>query len=177
MKRRLLSKINKAHIVQNTIAIFLFIVAFSVYATPNIPINFDGWVIDTLNKLELSGVTGGFDRHTLPLSREDVVKIIQTAEKRLQSGVVSISDIDRKLLEKLKREFHKELAELNHQDSKNTVLQRTDINIQPEIRFVDEKIAPALQSGLHFSIGSKSHRLNVYSELEISNFETRSRFC
>lgn len=176
MIRRLLSNINKAHIVQNTIAIFLFIVAFSVCATPNIPINFDGWVIDTLNKLELSGVTGGFDRHTLPISREDVVKIIQTAEKRLQSGVVSISDIDRKLLEKLKREFRKELAELNHQDSKNTVLQRTDINIQPEIRFVDEKIAPAIQSGLHFSIGSKSHRLNVYSELEISNFEQGQDF-
>ena len=170
------SMINKVHMLQNTIVFILFFITILVYATPNIPNNFDGWVIDTINKLELSGVTGGFHRHTLPLSREDVAKIIQTAEKRVQSGVVSISDIDRKLLEKLKREFHKELAQINRQDLQNTVLQRTDINVQPEIRVANKEIAPALQSGLNFSIGNKSHRLNAYSELEISNFGTRSRF-
>ncbi len=170
------SILSKKHILQNTIVIVLFLVAFSVHATPNIPNNFDGWVIDTLNKLEVSGVTGGSHRHTLPLSREDVAKIIRSAEKRGQSGVVSISDIDRKLLEKLKREFRKELAQINPQELQNTVLQRTDINIQPEIRVANKEIAPALQSGLHFSIGNKSHRFNAYSELEISNFEQGQDF-
>lgn len=159
-----------------SIFVFFSSVSLSVYATPNIPNNFDGWVIDTLNKLEVSGVTGGFHRHTLPLSREDVAKIIQTAEKRVQSGDVTISDIDRKLLEKLKREFHNALPQRNPKDSQNSVLQRTAVTIQPEMRVANEEIAPALQSGLHFAIGKDSHRLNIYSELEISNFEQGQDF-
>lgn len=166
----------KKHILQYTIVINLLLVTFSVYAIPNMPNDSDGWVIDALNKLEVSGVTGGFHRHTLPLSREDVAKIIRIAEKRVQTGVVSISDIDRKLLEKLKRAFHYELAHKNHIDSQNILFQKTVVNIQPEIRAANEEIAPALQSGLHFSIGSRSHRLNAYSALEISNFEQGQDF-
>ena len=164
------------NILLGTILVILFSVSLSVYPTPNIPNNFDGWVTDALNKLEISGVTGGFHRHTLPLSREDVAKIVRIAEKRVQSGVPSISDIDRKLLEKLKREFRHELLQLNRQDLKNTMIQRTRIKVQPEVRVANEEIAPAFQSGLHFSIGSKSHRLNAYSEMEISNFEQDQDF-
>ncbi len=154
----------------------IFIIAFTVssiaHATPNIPNNFDGWIMDTLNKLEISGVTQGFHRHTLPLSREETAKIIQTAEKRVLSGTVTLSDIDRKLLEKLKRA----LGTYMPQDAHNTVLQSTTVNIQPELRSANQKIAPALQSGLFFAISNKAHRLNIYSEMEISNFEQEQDF-
>ncbi len=166
----------KLSILLFSIFLFLLSVLLSVYATPNIPNNFDGWVIDTLYKLEVSGVTGGFHRHTLPLSREDVAMIVRTADKRVQSGDVTISDIDRKLLEKLKREFYNELVQKNPKDSQKTVLHRTALIIEPELRIANEEIAPALQSGLHFTIGKDSHRLNIYSELEISNFEQRQDF-
>ena len=139
----------------------------SVHAAPNIPLNFDGWVIETLAKLEVSGITGGFHRHSLPLSRDDVAKIIQRAEARIRSGEVTVSPIDRKLLEKLKREFRFELARTK---------QKTDIRIQPEIRFAEKKIAPALQSALHYAVGNNKHRLTVYSELEFSNFEQGQDF-
>lgn len=155
--------------------IFLLCISFSVSATPNIPNNFDSWVIETLNKLEVTGVTGSFHRHTLPLSREDVAKIVQTAEKRIQSGTIA-SQIDRKLLEKLKLEFQNELAILNLKESQKTFQQTTFINLQPEIRAVNDEIAPALQSGLHFAIGGDNYRLNIYSELEISNFEQGQHF-
>ena len=92
------------------IFLLLLFIFFSVHAAPNIPLNFDGWVIETLAKLEVSGITGGFHRHSLPLSRDDVAKIIQHAETRIQAGVVTVSPIDGKLLEKLKREFLFEVA-------------------------------------------------------------------
>lgn len=154
-------------------AIIIFLLSYSsvIYATPNVPNNFDGWVTDALNKLEVSGVTGGFHRHTLPLSREDVAEIIQTAAERVHSGTVTIVDIDRKLLEKLKREFHYELTQLNLQNTQKTALQRTTVNVQPEIRVANEEIAPALQSALHYVIGNNKQQLSIYSELEISNFE------
>lgn len=145
-----------------SIFLLLLLNSSSVYAAPNIPLNFDGWVIETLAKLEVSGVTGGFHRHSLPLSRADVANIIQNAEARIRSGVVIISPIDRKLFEKLKREFRFELAGTK---------QKTHVHIQPELRFADKKIAPALQSGLHYAGGNSTHRFTVYSELEISNFE------
>ena len=145
-----------------SICLLLLLNSSLVYATPNVPLNFDGWVIETLGKLEVAGITGGFHRHSLPLSRDDVAKIIQHAEARIRSGAVIISPIDRKLLEKLKREFRLELAQTK---------QKTDVRIQPEIRFADKKIAPALQSGLHYAVGNSKHRLTVHSELEFSNFE------
>ena len=141
----------------------LFLLNYSsVHAAPNVPLNFDGWVIETLAKLEVAGITGGFHRHSLPLSRDDVAKIIQRAETRILAGEVAVSPMDRKLLEKLKREFRFELAHTK---------QKTDIRIQPELRFADKKIAPALQSGLHYAVGNNKHRLTVHSELEFSNFE------
>ena len=83
---------------------------FSSCWAPNVPLNFDGWVIKTLGKLEVSGITGGFHRHSLPLSRDDVAKIIQRAQALINSGAVTVSSIDKKLLEKLKREFRFELS-------------------------------------------------------------------
>lgn len=141
--------------------LFLLCISFSVHAAPNVPLNFDGWVIETLGKLEVSGITGGFHRHSLPLSRDDVAKIIQRAQARINSGVVTVSSIDKKLLEKLKREFRFELTQTK---------QKTDVRIQPELRFADKKIAPAFQSAFHLAAGKKN-RITVYSELEISNFE------
>ncbi len=150
-----------------SILLFLLLNSFSIHAAPNVPLNFDGWVIETLAKLEVSGVTGGFHRHSLPLSRADVAKIIQHAETRIQAGEVTVSTVDRKLLEKLKREFRFELAQTK---------QKTDVRIQPELRFANKKIAPALQSGLHYTVGNSKHRLTVHSELELSNFEQGTDF-
>lgn len=163
-------------ILFHTFIILFLLISFSVNASTNIPNNFDSWVIETLNKLDVTGVTSGFHRHTLPLSREEVAKIIQNAEKRIQSGTIIISQIDTKLLEKLKSEFHFELDQLNLKESQKTFEQRTFINLQPEIRAVNDEIAPAFQSGLHFAIGTDNHRLNLYSELEISNFEQGQDF-
>ena len=146
----------------------LLIISVSTHASPNIPNNLDSWVMDTLNKLEVTGIIGGFHRHTLPLSRDDVAKIIHNAEKRIQTA----APIDRKLLEKLKREFQVELTQVAGQDTH----QRTDFLIQPELRGTNNEIAPALQSGLHFAIGNNKHRLTFYSELEISNFEQGQNF-
>ena len=142
--------------------LLLLLNSSSIQAVPNVPLNFEGWVIETLAKLEVSGVTGGFHRHSLPLSRSDVAEIIQRAEARIQTGAVNVSAMDRKLLEKLKREFRSELSQTK---------QKTYMRIQPELRFADKKIAPALQSGLHYVVGNSKHRLTVHSELEISNFE------
>ena len=148
--------------------LLLLLISFPVHAAPSIPLNFDGWIIEALAKLEVTGVTGGFHRHSLPLSRDDVAKIIQNAEARIQAGTVDVSSIDRKLLQKLKREFR---FELHQQDSHHTSGQRTDIRIQPELRGANKEIAPALQSGFHYAVGNSKNRLTVYTELEFSNFE------
>ena len=87
-------------------AVFLLSTAFGA---PDVPLNLDGWVAEALAKLETDGITGGFHRHTAPFSRADVAAAIRQAELRIGSGVVVPSPIDRKLLEKLKREFAKEL--------------------------------------------------------------------
>ena len=151
--------------------LLLLLISFPVHAAPNIPLNFDGWIIEALAKLEVTGVTGGFHRHSLPLSRDDVAKIIQSAEARIQAGTVDVSSIDRKLLQKLKREFRSELAQTHAQNSHQTSKQKTNIRIQPELRGANKEIAPALQSGFHYAVGNSKNRLTVYTELEFSNFE------
>lgn len=148
---------------------------FSAVAAPNIPLNFDGWIIEALNKLEVSGVTGGFHRHSLPLSRDDVAKIISRAENRINSGEVTVSPLDGKLLEKLQQEFKSEITDINLKETQKQSLQKTYIRIQPEIRLVNDKIAPALQSGFHYAVGN-SNRFNVYTELEVSNFNQQQDF-
>lgn len=162
--------------VRLLLSVFLSILLIytSAVAAPNIPLNFDGWIIDALNKLEVSDVTGGIHRHSLPLTRDDVAKIIKRAENRINSDKVNVSEIDRKLLEKLKSEFQ---SELSHTNLKETLkpAQKTYIRIQPEMRITHEKIAPALQSGFHFAVGNRN-RLNIYTELEVSNFEQGQDF-
>lgn len=148
----------------------------SVHAAPSSPLNFDGWVIETLTKLEVSGITGGFHRHSLPLSRDDVAKIIQHAEKRIDNGEVGLNTIDRKLLEKLKREFRYELSRIISNDTQPVPIQKTDIRIEAQLRGANEEIAPALQTGIHYSIGNDRNRLTFYSELEVSNFEQGQDF-
>ncbi len=153
-----------------TVILLILLIPFSVFATPNIPLNFDGWVVEALAKLEVAGVTGGFYRHSLPLSRDDVANIIIRADTRINSGGITVSSIDRKLLEKLRREFHFELAQKKVNDTQNSSAQKTYIRLQPELRLTNDKVSPALQSGFHFAAGKKN-KLIVYTELECSNFE------
>lgn len=149
----------------------LSVISFSVFAVPNIPLNFDGWVVEALNKLEISGIIDGYHRNSLPLSRSDVAKIIQKTERRIRTEQISLSPIDRKLLEKLKREFKVELSQRNKTDTDRNYRQKTDLRIQPELRVSNSEIAPALQSGLHYAIGNNRSLMTFYTELEAANFE------
>ena len=133
-----------------------FLIPPSLHAAPDVPLNFDGWVIQTLAKLEVAGITGGFHRHTLPLSRHDVAKIIQQAEARIRTGTVTASPMDKKLLQKLKREFQSELSQIAPKgvDTPRVLSNNIDIEIQPQLRGVNDDIAPALQTAFHYTIGT-----------------------
>ena len=146
----------------------------SAYAAPNPPLNFDGWVTEALAKLETDGVTGGFHRHTAPLSRAEVVEILRQAEARIQAGIVVPSEIDRKLLEKLKREFSVFREAFNVHDLCNNVALRHPSStlsmtplIFPALRATTEKIAPALEGAFHYQHGN----LTLYTECEAHNFD------
>ena len=110
----------------------------AAYGAPDAPLNFDGWITDALAKLETNGITGGFHRQTAPLSRTEIAQIIKQAEIRIQTGEVVASAIDRKLLEKLKREFRSEIAGEH----------RLTIAAFPQLRATRKKIAPAIESAL-----------------------------
>ncbi len=152
--------------------IFLLSFMCSVYAVPNVQLNFDGWVMEALTRLENVGVIDGFHRNSLPLSRTDVARIVQRTDERIKAGDVVVSQIDSQLLKKLKREFQIEMLQLNVQISKR----KTYIRIQPELRGVNEEIAPVLQSGFHFALGNRRNNLTIYSELELSNYEQGTDF-
>ena len=138
-----------------------------VYGAPDVPLNFDGWITEALAKLETDGITGGFHRQTAPLSRAEIAVVIQRAERRIQAGQVVVSAIDRKLLEKLKREFRSEIA------GKHGLA----IEAFPQLRATEKKIAPAIESAFHYTLGnlndSRIPRLTLYSEFEGQNFESR----
>lgn len=150
--------------------IFLFAFMFIVNtadAAPDVPLNFDGWVTDALTKLETGGITGGFHRQTAPLSRVEIAQVIRQAESRIRTGTVVASEIDRKLLEKLKRAFRRELAgSTGHA-----------LRFLPQLRATEQKIAPALETAFHYTAGGLEHRiaprLVLYSEFEGHNFEGR----
>ena len=137
------------------------------YGAPHVPLNFDGWVTEALAKLETDGITGGFHRQTAPLSRAEIAGIIRQAESRIQTGTVIPSEVDRKLLEKLKRAFSRELAGRTGQM----------IRLLPQLRATEKKIAPALEAAFHYTAGSLEHRiaprLTLYSEFETHNFARR----
>ena len=137
------------------------------YGAPDVPLNFDGWVTDALAKLETDGITGGFHRQTAPLSRAEVAEIIQQAESRIQSGQVVPSAIDRKLLEKLKREFQSEISGERG----------LSIVGLPQLRATEKQIAPAIESAFHYTLGDlekgTAPRLTLYSEFEGQNFASR----
>ena len=151
-----------------------------VHAAPNVPLNFDGWVTEALAKLETDGITGGFHRHTAPLSRADVAKVIQQAEARIKSGIVVPSEIDRKLLEKLKREFR---AELTHQTRRATsFLPQLRATMDVGVTNPSHKVAPALESAFVYqgykplpqdgkTRKSTAPWLTLYSEFEGDNFD------
>ena len=146
--------------------VFLFIVN-AAYGAPDVPLNFDGWITEALAKLETNGITGGFHRQTAPLSRAEIVEIIAQAESRIQAGEIVVSAIDRKLLEKLKREFRSEIAG-DH---------GLTINALPQLRSTEKKIAPAIESAFQYTIGKVDRRaaprVVLYSEFEGQNFESR----
>ena len=149
-----------------TIFLASTLVMSTAFGAPDVPLNFDGWVAEALAKLETDGITGGFHRHTAPLSRADVAAAIRQAESRIRRGVVAPSAIDRKLLEKLKREFSKEL-----------MLQGgRRMRFLPQLRTTEEKVAPAFEWGLHYTLGKlekrEAPRLTLYSEFEGHNFES-----
>ena len=145
-------------------SMFIFTAA---HGAPDVPVNFDRWVTDALAKLETDGITGGFHRQTAPISRAEVAQVIRQAESRIRAGSVAPSEIDRKLLEKLKREFRRELASRNG---------RT-IDFLPQLRATEKKIAPALETAFHWTAGTLKQRaaprLVLYSEFEAHNFENR----
>ncbi len=138
----------------------------TAYGAPDVPLNFDGWVTEALAKLETDGITGGFHRHTAPLSRADVAEAIRQAESRIRTGVVVLSAIDRKLLEKLKREFAKELV----------IHDGRRMRFLPQLRTTEEKVAPAFEWAFHYTLGQLEQRnvprLTLYSEFEAHNFES-----
>ena len=149
------------------IFIFAAMLTFNTASgAPNIPVNFDGWVTDALAKLETDGITGGFHRQTAPLSRAEVAQIIRQAESRIRAGSVVPSEIDRKLLGKLKRAFRKELT---GSDGRR-------IGFLPQLRATEQKIAPALAAAFHWTAGTlkerSAPRLALYSEFEAHNFES-----
>ena len=139
----------------------------AAYGAPNVPLNFDGWITEALAKLETNGITGGFHRQTAPLSRTEIAQIIEQAESRIQAGKVVVSAIDRKLLEKLKREFRSEIAGEHG----------LAITALPQLRATEEKIAPAIESAFQYTLGNLEKgtvpRVTLYSEFEGQNFESR----
>ena len=138
------------------------------YGAPDMPLNFDGWITDALAKLETNGITGGFHRQTAPLSRAEIAEIIEQAESRIQTGKVVVSAIDRKLLEKLKREFRQETA-----GDRGLA-----IAAFPQLRATEKKIRPAFEGAFHYTLGNLERgtapRLVLYSEFEGHNFESPS---
>ena len=148
----------------------LFVFVFmlnAAYGAPDVPLNFDGWITEALAKLETNGITGGFHRQTAPLSRAEIAEIIQRAERRIQTGEVVVSAIDRKLLEKLKREFRSEIS------GKYGLA----IAAFPQLRATEKKIAPAIESAFQYTLGNLKQdtlpRVTLYSEFEGQNFESR----
>lgn len=140
----------------------------AAHGAPDVSLNFDGWVTDALAKLETRGITGGFHRQTAPLSRTEVAAIIRQAESRIRAGAVAPSEIDRKLLEKLKRAFRRELAGgTGHA-----------LRFLPQLRATEKKIAPALETAFHYTAGNLENRIAprfvLYSEFETHNFERRA---
>ncbi len=140
----------------------------AAHSAPDVPLNFDGWVTDALLKLETGGITGGFHRQTAPLSRAEVAAIIRQAESRIRAGAVVPSEIDRKLLEKLKRAFYRELTgSTGHA-----------MRFLPQLRATEQKTAPALEAAFHYTAGNLEDRiaprLTLYSEFETQNFESRA---
>ena len=137
------------------------------YGAPDVPLNFDGWITDALAKLETDGITGGFHRQTAPLSRAEVAEIIQETESRIRSDQVVPSAIDRKLLEKLKREFQSEISG------------ERGLTIAgfPQLRATEKRIAPAIDGAFHYTLGDletgTAQRLTLYAEFEGQNFESR----
>ena len=145
---------------------FLFVLNAACGA-PDVPLNFDGWITEALAKLETNGITGGFHRQTAPLSRAEITEIIERAETRIQAGKVVASAIDRRLLEKLKREFRSEIAGEHG----------LTLTASPQLRATPEKIAPALESAFQYTLGNIEKgsvpRVTLYSEFEGQNFESR----
>ena len=142
-----------------------FLSAKSTYAVPNVTLHFDRWVDFALEKLETDGVTGGFHRHTRPRTRWEVAKAIRQAEDRVASGRVKPAPIHVHLLDKLKREFERELAILSGGERGH----RLRLRGTPQLRTPksDSKISPAYEGAFYYDVG---RQVTLYQEFEVGNF-------
>ena len=161
------SRSSKNHQRLFFVLLTFLLISNSVYAAPDAPLNFDGWITEALAKLETNGITGGFNRQTAPLSRTEIAQIIKQAESRIQAGEVVASVIDKKRLEKLKQEFQSEI------EGKHGLA----IQAFPQLRATEKKIAPAIESAFQYTLGNlekgKARRVTLYSEFEAQNFDSR----
>ena len=162
--------------------VFLFILGGSMllaakftYALPNATLHFDRWVDSALEKLETDGVTGGFHRHTRPWTRWEAAEAIRRAADRISAGRVKPAQIHVHLLDKLTREFERELAILSEAETGHRLRMRGAAQLRAPR--TDSKISPAYEGAFYYDVG---RRIALYKEFEVGKFsekypiETRS---
>jgi hypothetical protein len=147
-----------------------FLAAKHTYAVPHVTLHLDHWVDFALERLETDGVTGGFHRHTRPLTRWEVAKAIRRSENRVATGSVKPAQIHVHLLVKLKREFEREIAILSGVERGH----RLRLRGTPQLRTPrsDSKISPAYEGAFYYDV---DRRITLYQEFEIGKFPEKYR--
>lgn len=142
-----------------------FLTAQFTYALPNVTFHFDRWVDNALEKLETDGVTGGFHRHTRPWTRWEVAQAIRRAGDRISDGRVKPAQIHVHLLDKLKREFKRELAILSEGEGGHRLRMRGAVQLRTPR--TDSKISPGYEGAFYYDAGK---RITLYKEFEVGKF-------
>lgn len=145
-----------------------FFAAKSTCAIPNTTLHFDSWVEFSLEKLETDGVTGGFHRHTRPRTRWEVARAIRGADERIASGRVKPAPIHVELLDKLKREFERELAILFGPETGHRFRMRGSAQLRTPR--TDSLISPGYEGAFHYDVG---RRITMYQEFEVGEFSEK----
>lgn len=143
----------------------IFLPVAYTYAVPNVTLHFDHWVDFALEKLETDGVTGGFNRHTRPRTRWEVANAIRQADNRIATGRVEPTQIHVHLLDKLKREFERELSILSGAERDHQLRMRGTAQLRTPKS--DSKISPAYEGAFYYDVG---RRITLYQEFEVGNF-------
>lgn len=147
------------------IGVSAFFAPKSTNAIPNTTLHFDGWVDSALEKLETDGVTGGFHRHTRPRTRWEVAEAIGRADERIADGRVNPALIHVHLLDKLKREFARELGILSKQKTGHQLRMRGAVQLRTPRTY--SRISPAYEGAFHYDVG---RRITLYQEFEVGKF-------